>query len=242
MQGPAELLPVSSSGHLALVPRLLGWRYAELPGASRKTFEVALHAGSVPALALALRHRLGPPRLPLALTMLPPAVVGLLFERPIEQHLGGVRTVALAQVGAGAALFAVDTLPERRDTPDATDHLVVGLAQAAALVPGISRSGAALTAARLRGLSREAAGSLALRAALPITLGAATLKGVRAVQRSVPTEQRAPLAAGAAASLASGLLALPLARRSPWRSVAVYRVALGLGALCREGRKGRKFG
>ena len=225
---------MSSSGHLALVPRLLGWDYAELPAEARKTFEVALHAGSAPALALALRGQVGRDPHLLALTFLPPAVIGLVFERPIEQRLGGLRSVAVAQILAGLALVAADLRPERRDEPNALDHLAVGFAQAAALVPGVSRSGAALTAARLRGLSRSAAASLSLRAALPVTVGAGLLKGVRAARDGVPAELRRPAAVGAAAACVSALAALPLARGTRWRGVALYRVALGLGALAQS--------
>jgi undecaprenyl-diphosphatase len=236
LQGPAELLPVSSSGHLALVPRLLGWDYAELPADARKTFEVALHAGSAPALVLALRGELfRDPHLQ-ALTFAPPALVGLALERPIEQRLGGVRSVAIAQIVAGAALFAADLRPERRAEAGWVDHLAVGLAQATALVPGVSRSGAALTAARLRGLSRPAAASLALRAALPVTVGAGLLKGVRAVREGVAPELRRPAAIGAAAACASALAALPLARGTRWRGVAAYRLSLGAAALARASK------
>ncbi|MEA2418074.1 MAG: undecaprenyl-diphosphatase [Thermoleophilaceae bacterium] len=231
LQGPAELLPVSSSGHLALVPRLLGWDYAELPADARKTFEVALHAGSAPALALALRGEIGREPLQQALMFLPPAAIGLAFERPIERRLGGLRSVALAQVIAGTLLIAADLRPERRCEPNALDALAVGLAQAAALVPGVSRSGAALTAARLRGLSRPASASLSLRAALPVTVGAGVLKGVRAVRDGVPSELRKPAAVGAAAACVSALAALPLARGTRWRGIALYRIGLGLGAL-----------
>jgi undecaprenyl-diphosphatase len=231
LQGPAELLPVSSSGHLALVPRLLGWDYSELPADARKTFEVALHAGSAPALALALRGELfRSPHLQ-ALTFLPPALVGLALERPIERRLGGLRSVALAQIAGGLALLLADRRPELRSAATPSDHLCVGFAQAAALVPGVSRSGAALTVARLRGLSRPASAALALRAALPVTLGAGLLKGTRAVQDGVPRELRLPAAVGAGAALVSALAALPLARATRWRGVAVYRVALGACAL-----------
>ncbi|MEA2455181.1 MAG: undecaprenyl-diphosphatase [Thermoleophilaceae bacterium] len=230
------MLPVSSSGHLALVPRLLGWDYSDLPADARKTFEVALHAGSAPAVALALRGQLGRDPHLLALTLLPPAAAGLLLERPIERRLGGLRSVALAQIVAGAALLIADGTPERRSRPNAADHLAVGLAQAAALIPGVSRSGAALTAARLRGLSRPAAASLSLRAALPVTVGAGVLKGVRAARDGVPEELRVAAAVGAGAACASALAALPLARGTRWREIAVYRIALGLGALCIRGR------
>jgi undecaprenyl-diphosphatase len=109
----------------------------------------------------------------------------------------------------------------------------VGVAQALALVPGVSRSGAALTAARGRGLTRAAATSLALRAAVPVTAGAGVLKGARILRQGVPAELRAPLAAGAAAALVSGLAAVPLARRTRWRGLAAYRIALGATTLWR---------
>ncbi|MBA3264386.1 MAG: undecaprenyl-diphosphate phosphatase [Thermoleophilaceae bacterium] len=109
LQGPAELLPVSSSGHLALVPRLLGWDYPDLPAEARKTFEVAVHAGSAPAIALALRGGLGRNSHLLALTLLPPAAAGLLFEQPIERRLGGVGAAA-------ACASALATLPLARGT------------------------------------------------------------------------------------------------------------------------------
>ena len=157
---PAELLAVSSSGHLALVPHLLGWRYAALAPEVRKTFEVALHAGSAPALLVAVRRRgLGELRY-LGVTLLPAALVGGLFEAAIERRLGGVKSVCAGQVAGGLGLLLADLAPERRPSPDALDHLAAGLAQAAALTPGVSRSAAVLTAARMRGLSR--AGAVAL--------------------------------------------------------------------------------
>jgi undecaprenyl-diphosphatase len=154
VQGPAELLPVSSSGHVALLPHLLELRYRELPADARKTFEVALHAGSAPALALALRGERWRDLHLLALTLLPPAVVGLALERPVEERLGGPRSVAAAQALAGAALLAADLRPEQRASPDALDHVAVGIGQAVALVPGVSRYGAAITATRARAGSR----------------------------------------------------------------------------------------
>jgi undecaprenyl-diphosphatase len=228
---------VSSSGHVALVPRLLGWDYDGLPPDTRKTFEVALHAGSAPAVALALRGTRSRAPLLLGLTLLPPALAGALLERPIEQRLGGPRSVAVAQIVAGAALLLADGRPERRDTPTAADHLAVGCAQAAALVPGVSRSGAALTVARLRGLSRTAAADLSLQAALPVTVGAGLLKGLRTARDGVPAELRKPAALGAGAACASGLAALPLARGTRWRGLAAYRIGLGalaLGLLARR--------
>jgi undecaprenyl-diphosphatase len=228
---------VSSSGHLALVPALLGWDYARLPPDVRKSFEVALHAGSAPALALCggLRFRgMGA----LVASTAPAAAAGLLFERSIEERAGGVRTVALAQIGAGAALWLADRAAGERAEPDAVDRAAVGIAQALALVPGVSRAGAALTAARLRGLARPAAVRLSLEAGLPVTVAAAVLKTVRAARTGVPSELRRPMAAGAATALLSALAATSalarLERATSFAPLAAYRVALGGVALATD--------
>src|SRR5436305_3666847 len=108
LHGPAELLPISSSGHTELVPWLLGWSYAELDGELRKAFEVALHAGTAAALLVALRaevREITPRRLGLiAGSFLPPAVVGYTLERPIERHLGTPPTIAVGLIAGSAAM------------------------------------------------------------------------------------------------------------------------------------------
>ena len=240
MQGPAELLPVSSSGHLALVPNLLGWDYAELAPEVRKTFEVALHAGSAPALCVAVRRFGLRPVSHLGLTLLPPAIFGGAFEGAIERRLGGVSSVCVGQVLGGAALLLADHIPERRTAANASDHLAVGFAQAAALAPGVSRFGAALSAARLRGLSRSASLRLSLRAALPVTLAAGALKGTRLARGDLAPESRPALAAGACAALLSAFASLPLLgtveRSGVLRTLAGYRIVLGVTVLWLERR------
>jgi undecaprenyl-diphosphatase len=240
---------VSSSAHLALLPRLLGWDYANLPGAARKSFEVALHAGSAPVLA-ALALRAGRPGgetadpIALALTLLPPVAAGFALERSIELRLGGMRSVGMAQIAAGAALLLADRRPHQRDRTDAGDHLAVGLGQAIALVPGVSRTGAALTTARLRGLSRPASLRLALTAAVPVTLGAVALKGFRAARAgehvgSGPAGKHndllAPAVAGAGAALVAAAAASPLVERleraRSYAPLAAYRIGFGALAL-----------
>jgi undecaprenyl-diphosphatase len=245
VQGVTEILPVSSSGHLGLLPALLGWEYAKLPGDSRKAFEVALHAGSAPvvaALALRAARRAGesPDPAALALMLLPPTAVGFALERPIARRLGGARSVGLAQIGAGAALLLADRGPERRRRPGAGDHLAVGLGQAIALVPGVSRSGAALTAARVRGLSRSTSLRLALTAAAPATLGAATLKGWRSARAGTDKELLGPALAGAGAALVSAAAASPLVgrleRARSYAPLAAYRIGLGILAIVTASR------
>jgi undecaprenyl-diphosphatase len=238
LHGPAELLPVSSSAHVALVPQLLGWPYASLEPSERKSFEVAAHAGAAVGLAWIARRDLGTLR-SAVLTTLPPALAGFTLERQVEERFGSLGQLAVTQVIAGALLALADRRAATRPERDVRwlDELAIGAAQAVALIPGVSRMGAALTVARALGFDHTASARLARRAALPVLAGAAALKGAR----GVPRRLAAPFAAGAAASLASTLACAPLARRlDRSRSLgpfAVYRVALGAAVLA-AGRSG----
>ena len=122
------------------------------------------------------------------------------------------------------------------------DALCLGLAQAAALVPGVSRNGATLAAARLRGFDREDANALSRHVALPIIVGATGLKGVRLAQRGLPRAMRRTFAAGIAASFASTLASVRLIRAVERdRSLApyaLYRAVLAVAVL-RRARAGR---
>jgi undecaprenyl-diphosphatase len=244
-------MPVSSSGHLVLVPELLGWPYAGLDPELRKSFEVALHAGTAAALLWALRHEVaevigdmsGRRAIHVAATFAPAAIAGLRWERPIERRLGSARSVAAAQVVAGLALWAADRAPASRRADRATtlDHLLVGIGQAAALVPGVSRNGATLTAARLRGFRRRDANRISRRAALPVIVGATALKGVRLAKRGLPPGIALPFAAGAGAAFVSTLACSPLvaaADRAPsYAPFAAYRIVLGTVALVAGARR-----
>jgi undecaprenyl-diphosphatase len=233
LHGPAELLPISSSGHLTAVPWLLGWRYDELDGELRKSFEVALHAGSVTALLLALRSEIAQAvvaldRRRLAVVVLscaPPAVAGYVLERPIERRLGTQPTVAAGLLAGAVAMALADRAPQTRTHDDAgpRDGLWLGAAQALALVPGVSRNGATLAAARLLRFTRADADRLSLHAGLPVIAGAATLKGLRLRGRAAePGAGRAPaaepwargaLAVGAGAAFVSTLASAWMGRR-----------------------------
>jgi undecaprenyl pyrophosphate phosphatase UppP len=217
----------------APAPRMAGSRGSAEPAPEAPNAELSFAPGATVTVGQLAREACL-----LGLTFAPPAVTGLALERPIEQRLGGVRTVAWAQVGAGLLMWVADRRPEQREQPNGGDHLAVGLGQAFALIPGVSRSGAALTAARARGLSRRAAVRLSFRSALPVTLGAALLKGVRSVRGELAPELRLPLAAGALAALATGVASAGLAgrleRTSSLGPIAAYRVALGAAALARS--------
>jgi undecaprenyl-diphosphatase len=228
LQGPTELLPISSSAHVGLlIPR-------DLSPATRKEVEVALHAGTALALALEVRSR---PRLALlAAATAPPAVAGLALERVIEERLGTPRSIAAGLLAGAAAMVLADRRPERRATSDAgvADGAWLGVAQAAALIPGVSRSGATRAIARARGFRRADAAALSREVALPVLAGATTLKAFRLVRRGGAVR---PLAAGAMASAASTAAALRFERMdAPLAVWAAYRALLAAALLMTAGR------
>jgi undecaprenyl-diphosphatase len=237
LQGPAELLPISSSAHVGLVPWVLGWRHASLPGEARKEVEVALHAGTALALLAGgewrARQWLG------ALAFGPPALAALTLERAIENRLGGPRSIAAGLVAGGLAMAAADAFgpdPDRRPADaGAADALWLGLAQAAALIPGVSRSGMTRAVARARGFDRASAAALSREVALPVLIGAAALKGVRLAQRRPGRRTLAALGAGAAAATASTAVALRAERaltgRMPYAAWAAYRTGVAAAIL-----------
>lgn len=241
LHGPAELLPISSSGHVTLIPWLASWDYESLDPELRKAFEIALHAGTAAALLVTLRAevadavRTASPRLGvlISLSFAPPALVGYVLERPIERYLGKPASIAVGLIGGATVMAWADRSPQERtsDQATATDALWLGIAQASALMPGVSRNGATLAAARLRRFTREDANRLSRHVALPIIAGATVLKGWRLRRRGLPPGALAPFIAGAGASFASTLASTWLIRQVERdRSLlpyALYRIGLG---------------
>jgi undecaprenyl-diphosphatase len=250
-QGPTELLPVSSSAHTALIPLLLDWPYGELDGELRKSFEVALHAGAGVALAIDMRAELLAAAraldarrvLTIALSLLPAALAGLVLGPLIERRLGGPRSIAAGLTAGSVAMAVADTRPTagERDEDDACpgDGIALGVAQAIALAPGISRYGATLAAARSRGFSRASAQTLSWHAALPVMLGASALQGARLTQRGLPAGSGAPLIAGAGSAFVSTLLSARVLRRPAHALLpySLYRVLIAALVLVRLRRR-----
>ncbi|MDP9228837.1 MAG: UDP-diphosphatase, partial [Actinomycetota bacterium] len=122
MQGPTELLPISSSAHLTLIPWLGGWDWDRQDPELRKSFEVALHAGAAAALLLGQRHVIASElrtvdrrkAAVIALSSLPPAICGFALERQIERHLGGPGPTAAGLVLGALAMAAADRRPQHR--------------------------------------------------------------------------------------------------------------------------------
>ncbi len=251
LHGPAELLPISSSGHVTVIPWLLGWDYDRLDSELRKAFEVALHAGTAAALLISLRGEVddavrGMDRriaTLIVLSFVPPAIVGYALERPIERRLGTPPTIAAGLICGSLAMALADRAPQTRSSQEAgaVDALLLGLAQATALIPGVSRNGATLAAARMRHFTRKDANRLSRHVALPVIAGATLLKGARLARRGLPPGTGLPFALGAGASFGSTLgstwLIRQVERDRSLLPYAGYRIALATAVAMRLRRR-----
>lgn len=250
-QGVSEFLPISSSGHLIAVPWAADWREVYCAKAGNKFFDVALHMGTFFGAALYLRRdlwalvrawfasvaarsvRSPQERLAwfLALSAIPGAVVGAAFENVITDHLGHPWQIAAFLAVFGVVLWAVD-----RRSPQSTGYedlrgsqaLAMSLAQAAALMPGVSRSGITITAARAMGVTRDAAARFSFLMSLPIILGAGLYSALSLGEGGGIAGQEAQFAVGILASAVSGALAvfgvLSFLRRHSLGAFTVYRL------------------
>ena len=246
VHGVAEALPISSSAHAGTLYAAFGGPDS---GPQRKTFEVALHAGSVLAISASRvaqgRRLLGASPAAAIASAVPPAVVGSAFESQIENRLGGKACTAIGLIGGSIALLATDRSPEERSADDAklVHWLIVGSSQVAALWPGVSRSGAALAAARALRFRREDALELSEICALPITGGAVALKSARLAGDPQCREELTSTAVAVAASAAATAAARPMARRLIARHgvlpLVIYRTLFAASLLlarCRSPR------
>jgi undecaprenyl-diphosphatase len=257
VQGPSELLPISSSAHIALLAEALGGPEAQSGEAElRDALEVALHAGAAAALLIAGRSELSRATRELdrsqlavgALALAPAALVGYLLEQGPGARRGGRRAIAAGLLLGAAAMALADARPQTRTLAQATprDGLLLGAAQAAALLPGISRNGATLTAARARSFTRDDAQALSWRVGLPAILGAAALKTRRLTQRGASGAELRVLGAGALAAFLSTLAGAPLIgpgrRGRRLAPPALYRTGLAAAAIWGPGLRNRLRG
>lgn len=245
IQGLAEFLPISSSAHLALAPWLFGW---EAPGLA---FDVSLHVGTLAAVLWyfrrdwtelvraglsIVRHRRVSTAAEkrvifLAIATVPAGVAGLLLESYAETIFRAPVVTGVALIVLGLLLWLADrTAPDHRSLDDMrwTDALLVGFAQALALVPGVSRSGATITAARALSLDRQSAAVFSFLMSMPIIAAAAALKVPEAIAETGVT---AALAAGVVSSAVSGWVAITVllryVSRNDYAAFAIYRLLLG---------------
>jgi undecaprenyl-diphosphatase len=251
VQGATEFAPVSSSGHLILVPWIFGW---VLIGDAdvRKSFDVALHMGTLLGALIYFRHdvaryagawvrsvrarRLSTPdeRIAWALVVgtIPGAIAGALFENVIQETLGAPWLIAVMLVAFGVVLVLVDRRARSDRSFDSIgprDGLLLGTAQALALQPGVSRSGVTITAARAMGLDRESAARFSFLLSLPIIAGAGGYKAVDLAQTGLQGHA-AEFVAGIVASAISGFVViwglLKYLKRHDFTVFLWYRVAV----------------
>lgn len=243
VQGLTEFLPVSSSGHLILVPHIFGWPDQGL------AFDAVIHGGTLAALLAYFRRELlglvsGRVSRRLALILLaatvPAGLVGLLAEKWIEAHLRWPVVVAGSTAFWGVVMWVADRRAveagegagERLERVTWRQGLTVGCAQAVALIPGTSRSGITITAGLMGGIDRPTAARFSFLLGIPITAAAGLLKTLELWRTGLPAGQGGPLLAALAAAFVSGWLAVwflvtYLKRRSLGPFVA-YRLLLAL--------------
>jgi undecaprenyl-diphosphatase len=231
VQGATELLPISSSGHLILVPWLADWEYLKEHDAFNQTFDVSLHLGTLVAVAAYFRTDiarlttswLGSVRRRrietadervawcVAAATVPAAIVGAVGENVIAENLGEPWQIAIFLPLFAIFLYLADRRPQTRHLDDVGIRAAVGvgLAQSLSLMPGVSRSGVTITAGRLLKLDRDSAARFSFLLLVPITFGAVVYKGVGDVLLAdLPPGMAGPFVVGSLASLASGLVAI----------------------------------
>ena len=252
MQGLTEWAPISSSGHLILVPWLFNWTFFLENPDLNKSFDVALHVGTfvgalayfsrdmaryVPAWFRSIRTRSvssDDERMAWLLVVgtLPSVLIGALGEDVIQETLGQPWLIAVMLAVFGVVLYVVDRKARRsRHMADLRlrDAVTLGVAQAVALQPGVSRSGVTITAARSLGLDRESAARFSFLLSLPVVGGAGVYKGIDLAREGLPPGMAGPFLWGTVASAISGFLVIWLllayVRKRDFGPFVLYRLA-----------------
>lgn len=257
-QGLSEFLPISSSGHLLLVPWLFGW--SDFAGAGgkdlEKAFDVALHIGTVVALLAYFRRDLRPLAAAglrsarrraietaeerlfwlLMMSAIPGVITGALLDGVITEHLGAEWLIGVMLVVFAVVLLLADRSPAERPAGDFStrDALLMGVAQAVALQPGVSRSGVTMSMARKLRFDRNATARLSFLMSIPITGGAVAYKVGKlfVLDGGIPDGFAGAFAVGIVTSGVSGFVAvaflIKLLRTRTFAPFVAYRVVAGL--------------
>ncbi len=254
VQGLTEFLPVSSSGHLVLANKILGL------GASNLRFEVAMHLATLLAVCFVFRRRIGKLikavftgrmklvkgkwqfsddnlRLALLLIMatIPAAVIGILFDDFIEQAFNSPIAVSIALLATGAILFGTGKVAKSREKINWKHSLIIGFAQALAILPGISRSGTTISAGIYSGADQEKAAEFSFLLSIPVILGAGLLKFKDVLKTGLPQGEMMAIILGGLAAAISGYLAIGLLlriiKKSKLQYFAYYCWAIGVGSI-----------
>jgi len=252
-QGLTELLPISSSGHLILVPWIADWHYLEAHPDFNKTFDVALHLGTLVAVVAyfwadvklyvgawfrSVSHRsirTTDERIAwwIFAATVPAAIAGALGESTIENHLGQPWQIAIFMSVFAVLLYIADRSLQQRKIENLGfwPAFWIGTSQILALMPGVSRSGITITTGRFLRLERDAAARFAFLLLIPIVFGAVVYKGLKdVVLNPLPAGSIGPFVVGTMAATAVGLIAIDLLlgylRRHDYTVFVIYRLVL----------------
>jgi undecaprenyl-diphosphatase len=226
VQGLTEFLPVSSSAHLVLARAFFGWNVDE--GAFGLAFDVALHAGTLLAILIYFRRDIavmlaaapellsanrGPGKVArlIVIGTIPTALVGLLFAKWLEAHMRTPAVIAVTLTVGGVWLLAAERFGARTRDEDALTAggaLLVGTAQASALIPGMSRSGSTISMAMLLGMTRESAARFSFLLGIPAIAAAAAKEGVHVLKAGLTAHDAELFAIGMLASAVVGFLTI----------------------------------
>ncbi len=261
VQGLTEFIPVSSSGHLLLFEKLMGWNCEEM------TFDIAVHWGTLVAVLSFFWHdwtsiatsfarrifrripyeqqpdgsRMGRLALPIIVATVPAAVIGYKFDSQIE----GMRdrpwmlaVVATALIVVAVVMLLAERVGQKKRAMGQmtyADYIVIGFAQALALIPGVSRSGATISAGLFRGLDRGSAARFSFLLSTPVIFGAGLVQLKSVLESGLPEGQLSVLIVGFLAAAVSGYLAIKFLmsylQRAGLKVFAVYRFVLAAGIL-----------
>ena len=258
VQGLTEFLPISSSGHLLLVPWLFNWHFLLENPDLNKTFDVALHLGTFVAVVIYFwreigrlisawvrsisRRSLADPEAKLAwlliVSTIPAALVGVLFEDFITNHLGKPWMIGVAMIVFAGFMYLIDHVAKLDRKVEAltwVDALLIGVAQTLALLPGVSRSGITMMTGLLLRLDRESAARYSFLMSIPVIGGAAAYKGLEVAKDGLPAGTAMPFAVGMVSAAVSGIAAiwfvLAYLKRHNFNVFVVYRIVVGVGVL-----------
>ena len=257
VQGLTEFLPVSSSGHLLLVPWLMGWNdFADV--SVEKAFDVALHLGTLIAVAgyfrkdlvryirdglrmVFQRQRPSTPEGRLAwllvVASIPAALFGAIFGNWVDENLGKPVIIGVSLMVFALVLAWADRRRGERDFSQMSrrDAGLIGMAQVLALNPGTSRSGISISAARLLGFDRDSAVRFSFLLSIPVTAGAVLVKLTKLLNDGVPEGLALPMLIGIVTAGLSGWLAvaglLRLIKTQTFNAFVIYRLAAGVAVV-----------
>jgi len=258
VQGLTEFLPISSSGHLILVPWLFNWHFLLNNPDLNKTFDVALHLGTFVAVLVYFwrdvvklvaawvrsitRRSLADPEARLAwllfVSTIPAAFLGVALESFIEDRLGKPWIIAVMMIVFALVMYAVDHVAKLDRDLEAltwTDAILIGVAQAFALCPGVSRSGITMMTGLAVRLDRESAARYSFLLSVPVIGGAAAYKALQVARDGLPAGTAMPFVVGIASAAVSGMVAIWFVLRylksHNFNLFVVYRIVVGVAIL-----------